>query len=64
MKINEGMRDAVESMRETAIIIERIVDSHVDNVTIPANDSRIIERGIERLTLSLYHLQRCERLEK
>jgi hypothetical protein len=62
MKVNEGMRDAVESIVEQATFIDGKFDSYPDNVTMTANDAHLIEKAIERLTLSLHHLHRCERL--
>ena len=64
MKINEGMRDAAESLREHARCLDEVFDTCPDNETLALVNERNIEETIKMLSLSLYNLQRCERLNK
>lgn len=62
MKINEGMRDACESISEAIEMMNGMFDSHDDNVKIPLIAHGCYEAALKRIHTSLYHLQRCERL--
>ena len=64
MKINEYMRDAIESIRETSTTLDEMFDNNNDHVELSIADIALFENVLHRISLSMYHLQRCERLNE
>lgn len=65
MKINEGMRDAIEAIVNAARTIDEMFDGYPDIIVdIHESDEKLFDDCIERVALSMHHLHRCERLNK